>query len=325
MVKISTFILKTLRSIYKKIWNKTPQKSICINDTGKASQLIYDAIISEEPCMIARFGAFELSTIVNYLGVTNENKSVLSYVTGNQPDWWWNKSLIQYMHTNAGFFPPTIEKIQKFCELMLNDIPQVDILGSWLAIEDYVDYKLNAQKVHLRHLEPFWSKKPWTRALEGKRVLIVHPFNETIEKQYLKRNLLFGKEILPKFEIQTIKAIQSSGNENKLFDDWFESLEYMKNEIDKINYDVCLIGAGAYGFPLAAHVKRTGKKAVHLGGSLQLLFGIKGKRWEDPNYGVNEWGIEKGSYLNLINDSWVRPLEKEKPKNANIVEGACYW
>ena len=27
------------------------------------------------------------------------------------------------------------------------------------------------------------------------------------------------------------------------------------------------LGCGAYGFPLAAHVKRMGKKAIHMGGS----------------------------------------------------------
>ena len=58
----------------------------------------------------------------------------------------------------------------------------------------------------------------------------------------------------------------------------------MKAQIDKEDFDICLIGAGAYGFPLAAYVKRKGKKAVHLGGALQLLFGIKGSRWEDPNH-----------------------------------------
>lgn len=36
----------------------------------------------------------------------------------------------------------------------------------------------------------------------------------------------------------------------------------MKSEIDKCDYDVCLIGCGAYGFPLAAHVKHKGKQAI---------------------------------------------------------------
>lgn len=70
---------------------------------------------------------------------------------------------------------------------------------------------------------------------------------------------------------------------------------------------------------MAAHVKRQGKKAVHLGGSLQLLFGIKGKRWEDPNYNKNY------NYSELMNEYWIRPDERFKPQNAAQVEGGCYW
>ena len=88
---------------------------------------------------------------------------------------------------------------------------------------------------------------------------------------------------------------------------------------------MCLIGCGAYGFPLAAHVKRTGRQAIHLGGALQLLFGIRGKRWENPTYGVKEWGLAYGCYRELMNDYWVRPGENFKPANAEHVEGACYW
>lgn len=51
----------------------------------------------------------------------------------------------------------------------------------------------------------------------------------------------------------------------------------MQDEISKEDYDICLIGCGAYGFSLAAYVKRCGKQAIHMGGALQLLFGIKGK------------------------------------------------
>lgn len=90
--------------------------------------------------------------------------------------------------------------------------------------------------------------------------------------------------------------------------------QYMKKEIDKVDYDICLIGCGAYGFPLAAHVKRTGKKAIHLGGGLQLLFGIRGKRWD-----------MRDEYKSLMNEYWIRPSEDETPVVAKKVEGACYW
>ena len=122
-----------------------------------------------------------------------------------------------------------------------------------------------------------------------------------------------------------VEAVQSLGGESSDFANWFAALEWMKREIDREPYDVCLIGCGAYGFPLAAHAKRTGHQAIHLGGALQLLFGIKGKRWENPYYGVNEWGIKRGCYSNLINEYWVRPNDTQRPQNAQQVEGACYW
>jgi hypothetical protein len=93
----------------------------------------------------------------------------------------------------------------------------------------------------------------------------------------------------------------------------------MKTKIDNEEYDICLIGCGAYGFHLAAHVKRKGKKAVHIGGSLQLLFGIRGNRWEDENYN------DVYNYSKLMNKYWVKPNDNEKPIGSDNVEGSCYW
>jgi hypothetical protein len=319
-------ILKFFRKLYLKILNKSKILPICINHPEDASNLLLKKINSDLPCMIARFGAFELTAIVNYLGIKNENKSIINYIKGEEPDWVWNDSIINYLNKNAGFFPPNKTYVEQFCELMLKDSKEVDILGSWLENENYMKNYMCDEKVHLRFLEPFWSTTPWTKALKDKKVLIVHPFKNTIENQYKKRELLFeNKDTLPEFKSLTvIRAVQSLGG-NSEFKDWFEALEYMKNEIDKVDYDICLIGAGAYGFPLAAHVKRQGKQGLHIGGALQLFFGIIGKRWEDSDYGVAQWGIEKNFYVNLINEHWVRPDEKETPKTANNVEGGCYW
>ncbi len=326
MTKLSIYTLKILRKLYAQVLIFKPkEKPEFDQNPDSASQIIYETLKSDKPVMIARFGANELTILINYLSIKSGSRSVIKYIRGEQFDWWWNVVIIKQMHEVAGFFPPEISMIEKFCELMLKDIPQVDILGSWLSDEAKVSNILHAKKVHLRHLEPFWSEMPWSRILQGKKVLIVHPFSHTIEKQYKKRKLLFGRDILPEFEIKTLKTVQSLAREKTPFADWFEALEFMKSEIDKIDYDICLIGAGAYGFHLAAHVKRMGKKGFHLGGALQLLFGIRGKRWEVPNYGVKEWGIPKGSYISLINEHWVRPSENEKPKNADVVEGACYW
>jgi hypothetical protein len=329
MKKYQILVLKSLRKVYTTLFKiKKEEKPECIQNADVASNIIYDTLLADKPCMIARFGNTELSCLVNYLGVTEDKNKFLPYIKGKTQRWWWEDAIINQMQNWSGFFPSTQDKIEQFCRLMLKDIPQVDILGSWLAEEQLFEKKLLlAEKVHLRLLEPFWSDSPWTKALEGKKVIVVHPFAETIEQQYVKRQFLFSnKEVLPTFaSFSVIKAVQTLGEGDTRFKDWFEALDFMKSEIDKLDYDVCLIGCGAYGFHLAAHVKRSGKKGIHLGGALQLLFGIKGKRWEDPNYGVKEWGIPYASYSDLMNEYWLRPDEKYKPKNAEKVEGACYW
>lgn len=328
MNTITNLTLKSLRKIYLNISKQTLSLPECDHNPDTASQLIYQKLINNAPCMIARFGSTELSALVNYLGVNSPTHSYIHYIQGKQPEWWWNKKIMNQMQQWSGFFPPTPENMQRFGNLMMQDIPMVDILGSWIDNERYFTKELrNAQIIHLRLLEPFWSKTPWTKALEGKRVLVVHPFAKTIMNQYNNhRTQLFkNPDILPVFKLETIEAVQSLGGENKQFKNWFEALEFMKKEIDSKEYDICLIGCGAYGFPLAAHVKRNGKKAIHMGGALQLLFGIKGKRWENPEYGTKEWNIPHGSYTSLMNDYWVSPSLNEKPQNANQVENGCYW
>lgn len=87
----------------------------------------------------------------------------------------------------------------------------------------------------------------------------------------------------------------------------------MKDKIDAAAYDVCLIGCGAYGFPLAAHIKGE-VKSISSGRSIATLIRYQRKRWEDPNYGVKGWGMPYGSYSALMNTNWVRPGESERPQ-----------
>ena len=121
-----------------------------------------------------------------------------------------------------------------------------------------------------------------------------------------------NKNVLPKFELKTLKSVQSLGGEKTKYLTWFDALHSMEKKIDKIDFDVAIIGCGAYGLPLAAYIKRKGKQAIHLGGATQILFGVKGKRWEDRK-------------LKYINKYWINPDEKDKPKNFKKVENGCYW
>ena len=325
---IQIIALKALRKLYAKAFiGELPPYDRGVTDFNQASELIYDLLLSGKPCMVARFGAFELNVVVNYCGVSREKHSMWDFIRGNELQWWWNEFSQLKLQTNAGFFPMSHQLAARFSELMLEDMKQVDILGSWQRNEQILidEYCLKLQKVTLMALEPYWAVKPWTRALEGKKVLVIHPFASLIESQYAeKRELLFqDKRVLPNFELKTLQAVQSIGGESD-FKDWFEALDWMKTRMDATDYDIALIGCGAYGFPLAAHAKRMGKQSVHLGGALQLLFGIRGKRWDDPSYG-RETLQDKGSYLRLFNLNWVYPGEKYKPVHASDIENGCYW
>ncbi len=89
--------------------------------------------------------------------------------------------------------------------------------------------------------------------------------------------------------------------------------------MSKVEFDIALISAGAYSYPLALHAKKMGKIGIHTGGGLQLFFGILGKRWE-PKY------PETTNYLsNYINGYWVRPSAEETPENSKMIENGCYW
>ena len=222
------------------------------------------------------------------------------------------------MRDLSGFFPLTKGMIEQFSELMYQDMKQLDILGSWRIEEKLLlKYFPLAKRIELKALEPYLSENPWTEALAGLKVLVVHPFNTTIERQYHdKRTLLFkDQRVLPQFKsLETIKAVQTIAGNQGEFNTWFDALDSMKEAIDAKDYDVAILGCGAYGFPLAAHIKRSGKKAIHMGGATQLLFGIKGKRWDDHPI-----------ISTFYNEHWVRPAPEDVPVDANKVENGCYW
>lgn len=272
------------------------------------SVLLQDMLKKKHPCMVARFGANEMRVVSEY------QKLNLGFIKELSDDG------LKKLCEGAGFFPEDKELEKKFAQAMIDSCAELDLLGVWqVPMEEYtiLRYAPSTNITRLENLEPWYlMNNPWTKALEGMKVVVVHPFAETIEAQYRKREKLFpNRELLPKFDLRTIKAVQTiAGQTDSRFNNWFDALEYMYREVMKEDFDVAILGCGAYGFPLAAKIKKAGKKAIHLGGATQLLFGIKGKRWDEMPY-----------FQKLYNEAWVRPLKQETPQKANDVEGGCYW
>lgn len=272
-----------------------------------AEDIISKSILSGKPVLISRFGTVELETVRQYLRNGNKKEIFDQY----QKD---------YMESTPGFFPANDYNMVKFACEQIEVTKQVDILG--VRVEKFEEEMCcrylsdTAKLVHINHLSyPMKWNNSWTRHLKGKKVLVIHPFEESIKTQYPKHELLHSeKDFLPEFEMTLFKPAQGIGDSkyDLPYKDWFDALEDMKLKISDLDFDIALIGAGAYGMFLGAHCKALGKQAIHMGGALQLLFGIKGSRWD---------------YCDLYNEHWIRPSAQETPKGVEKFEKGtfAYW
>ncbi len=275
---------------------------------SEANEYIYQ-VLSGEPkdgFFAGRFGSNEMLAFAKF------DPNIGSMRNGEK--------VLKRFCNGAGFFPETKEAARKFAEEMQRACKQIDLIAIWNnPMEDYA-MKIYADDVkysRLVGLEPYYYNNPWSRVLVGKKVLVIHPFVDSIRKQYEnnREKLFKNPDVLPEFELITLKAVQTiAGNRDERFADWFEALQYMEEEALKLDFDVAIVGCGAYGFPLCARLKEHGKIAIHMGGATQMMFGVKGSRWE-----------KMPVFNNIINEHWIRPSEEETPKNTQSVEEACYW
>jgi hypothetical protein len=241
---------------------------------------------------IGKIGANELNSIINL----DINQNFLFY--------------------NAGIFPNNKEIMKKYLNLLKIAIRDLDVIAIW-GNNQYLQKNLSNQKsvkVKLRALEPYYHKNFWSKILLNKKVLVISPFTDTITKQYKKKNLIWKNTILPEFELITLKFPLSHALLDTGYESFLDLLDDYKKKINNIDFDIALIGCGGYSLLLCQHIKLLNKSAFHLGGALQILFGIKGGRWD------NHEVISK-----FFNEHWVRPNQTETPNQKEIIENSAYW
>lgn len=274
---------------------------------------ILEKFKGNKPLCIGKIGNAELMCAYNYYYAQHHQQQPIP----------WNPTVVKEIYINAGVFPQTEESRIYFSEQLSDAVANADIMAPWnRGLGDFELRFIRSRNnsctlVDLQALEPFYSGLPWSSELEGKNVLVISPFTETIKKQYEQREKIWSNpRVLPNFNLKTIyhptsKAI--SGEKNK-YVSWKEMVDDIKYQIFKTEFDIALIGTGASSLPLASFVKQINRQAIHLGGSLQLLFGIKGKRWEQMKI-----------FDHFYNDSWTRPSIDETPEGYKLVEDGTYW
>ena len=174
----------------------------------------------------------------------------------------------------------------------------------------------------LARIGPQRPAASWLSALRGRTVLVVHPFNETIAAQ-LRRGALFWEEgaAAGRTTATRWKLVRPPLNfaGRREHERWQEALEALIAAVDGAgSFHVAPLSCGGLGMPLGAYLRATGRSAVYVGGALQLLFGIRGGRWD---------------YMSAFMDGhgFVCPSEAETPRgagwnySASGADDGAYW
>ncbi len=282
---------------------------------AQTHQAISEALKSEKPFFVGRPGGTESEGMRFFVEkrLTSKKLKPPSY----------SKWFGEFVQRGPGVTHFSDADLDAFCHQYLTATLEADIFayGRFAPGAVVIATTVSATgKVvtNFSHLEPLLAVAnniaPWTLALEEKKVLVVHPFETSIRHQYARRkevrNLL---EILPEFNLDTLAPPVTFAGQKSIVP-WRENYNNLVKSVLARDFDTAIIGAGGYGLPLAHAIKQAGRQAIHLGGTTQLLFGIRGKRWDmDPEF--SGW----------FDETWVRPRPEETPPLKELVEGGIYW
>ena len=238
---------------------------------------------------------------------------------------------IEDMDYYDGIYCENNEQAKEYGEIYNNSIRNSDALACFPMLKDvqkqqhiYLN-KFQLPALHNRVLEPFYCSlegfQPWTQYLDNKKVLIISPFTKSFKEQHQQNFKIFKKSekqiFVPSQEFIFYKCFNTLAG-NHLHKNWRETLDIMCNEITQIDFDIALLGCGGYGVPLCYFIKsHLDKSAIYIGGGLQLLFGVMGKRWENMDL-WREIIEENGT-------KFVYPTPKEKIDNYKVLCGGSYW
>jgi hypothetical protein len=263
----------------------------------KQQKAIYDAIdlalCNGDPLFIGRNGSTELGL---QLGIPQQPQHLV----------------------NAGIWPSPAG----FAEAAAEATRAADILAAgWYqphaAAEASFLKGTHSLKVDLPALEPYYAPEhlQWTRLLVGQKVAIVSPFAETIQKQ-IKKPIWSNGILPPSIDWQTIRtgfppSIAPNGPCAWSVGSWQEAVDLLVKQVESAKVRVVLLGCGSLGMLVAHRLRASGHICIVLGGALQILFGIKGRRWLTEPVAKH------------FNKHWIFPLER--PSGASIIEGGCYW
>ena len=290
---------------------------------------IKQALDNNKPIVIGKIGTNELLLIYCYHLISQGRIQEFP------------PNVLKEIEYGAGLYPTDKATIETFIKVYLESLRSIDVFASWN--DRFIDFEHALYSsyisprggiVEFTALESFYSTREhwWQTLFAGRCILVISPFVDSIQKQlapskrpqvwrgrwsgFWPDNITFK---FIRFEHPwSLLSKEQQSNSNLAESTWFlDKLKRFEKEIDTIgNFDIALIGAGCYSLPLCGYIKNTKRRiAFHLGGGLQMMFGVYGGRWNTSS------GILK----DYVNDAWIRPSGNEIPARYKMQEGGAYF
>jgi len=234
-------------------------------------------------------------------------------------------ALINYIHKiktevqrAKGIKISNIDSLMKYAASCLSAYDDCEMFGireSWGEVNDMLDtnhkYLLDTYArdritiwKHAFDVFNYIHDSPWTCALRGKRILIISSFAESIREKIPTRESIYGIDLFPECEITTILPPQTHMDSPvREFDIELSDFLTRLNDI-RDTYDYALVSCGGYSTLVCHYIFKSGKSSIYVGGSLQMMFGVLGKRWIQSNQDIVKL---------YRNDAWSFPKESERP------------
>jgi hypothetical protein len=285
----------------------------------EGAKLVCSYFEKKEPFLIGRNGSTELE--------------VITYYMNNGPDTVFPEVLMNCLETYSGIFPPTQDSVRSWVIRYIDSLKECDVIAEGWYEPRKTDEKIllnavipNRDSIFLRNLEPYYFEESirWSKHLEKKDVGIINSFATISEEQTYVAKAVWGSSsetLLPSstrwIPIKTYFPPKISGDSKSTswpshIKSWEDAVEEILKSYEEDPFQVAIIGCGALGMIIGAELKKRGVQVILMGGATQILFGIRGKRW-DTNEIIS----------NFFNDAWIYPTDK--PMNASLIENECYW
>ncbi|MCW5983233.1 MAG: hypothetical protein KIT09_34400 [Bryobacteraceae bacterium] len=238
--------------------------------------------------------------------------------------------LIFHSLKQQALFPPDPDFYLRFNETYVEAMRSLDYLGVFPELLDRSltivrHFQLPCPLIAYRDQEPDRSLPSregncYLPCFRGKKLLFVCSFAELVRQRATREvfEQVWAHTGKRWFYPGSVAAIEFpygyTASTHARYTTSLELFDEITAAMRQRDFDVALIAAAGLGIPLAAFAKRLGKIGISLGGHLQVLFGIMGRRWRNRQ--------DIGEYRN---DAWIDMPERYRPPETDIADGGAYW